>query len=72
MLNNWKTPVGGPAACPWNFNNCGANDEPFSLHTGGVQALFGDGRVKFLSESLNIQIVRMLANRKDGGVPGDY
>jgi len=72
VLNNWKTPTGGPAACPWNNNNCGANDEPFSSHTGGVQALFGDGRVKFLSESTNLQIIRMLANRKDGGIPGDY
>jgi len=72
VLNNWKSPQGGPLQCPWNNNNCGSNDEPFSAHTGGVQALFGDGRVKFLSESLNIQVVRMLANRRDGGIPGDY
>jgi prepilin-type N-terminal cleavage/methylation domain-containing protein/prepilin-type processing-associated H-X9-DG protein len=72
VLNNFKTPLGGPAGCPWSVNNCGSNDEPFSSHAGGVQALFGDGRVKFLSENINIQTVRMLANRKDGGVPGDY
>jgi prepilin-type N-terminal cleavage/methylation domain-containing protein/prepilin-type processing-associated H-X9-DG protein len=72
VLNNWKSPTGGPPACPWNFNNCGSNDEPFSGHSGGVQALFGDGRVKFMTESTNTQIIRMLANRKDGGIPGDY
>ena len=72
VLNNWKTPTGGPPQCGWANNNCGSNDEPFSAHTGGVQALFGDGRVKFMSESINIQIIRMLANRKDGGVVGEY
>ncbi len=72
VINNWKTPQGGPPACPWAANNCGSNDEPFSLHAGGCQALFGDGRVRFISESTNIHIIRMLANRKDGGVVGDF
>jgi prepilin-type N-terminal cleavage/methylation domain-containing protein len=72
VINNWKSPLGGPSQCPWNNNNCGPNNEPFSLHTGGAQALLGDGRVRFISENINIQTVRMLANRKDGGVIGDF
>lgn len=72
VLNNWKSPQGGGANCPWGTNNCGPNDEPFSSHSGGVQTLFGDGRVKFLNESTNIQTIRMLCNRKDGQPTGDY
>ena len=72
VINNWKSPAGGGTACPWGINNCGPNDEPFSSHAGGCQALFGDGRVRFMSESINIQIIRMLADRKDGIPTGDY
>src|SRR5262245_1221655 len=57
VVNNWKTPIGGPTNCPWSANNCGPNDEPFSTHPGGVEALFGDGHVRFLSENINLQIV---------------
>ena len=72
VLNNWKAPLGGPPQCPWGVNNCGPNDEPFSQHSGGVNALFGDGRVRFMSENMNIQIIRMLANRRDGAPVGDF
>ena len=72
VLNNWKTPLGGPAQCPWGVNNCGPNDEPFSGHAGGVQALLGDGRVRFISENINITIVAYLCNRKDGQPVGDF
>jgi prepilin-type N-terminal cleavage/methylation domain-containing protein/prepilin-type processing-associated H-X9-DG protein len=42
-INNYATPLGGPAECRWVNNNCGVNDEPFSFHSGGVNALMGDG-----------------------------
>lgn len=58
--------------CPYATNNCGSNDEPFSQHTGGVQALLGDGSVRFISDSTDYNIVRRLANPKDGEVIGDY
>src|SRR5262245_65610736 len=72
VLNNWKTPLGGPAACPWAINNCGPNDEPFGPHPGGVMALFGDGRVRFLSENINIQIVRGICTPSGKEVLGDF
>ncbi|MGE5195121.1 MAG: DUF1559 domain-containing protein [Deltaproteobacteria bacterium] len=64
IINNWKTPLGGPAQCPWGINNCGPNDEPFSQHPGGCNALFGDGRVRFLAENTNILVIRALCTRK--------
>jgi len=72
VINNWKTPLGGPAACPWGINNCGPNDEPFSPHAGGVNVLFGDGRVRFLSENINIFIVRGIATPAAKEVLGAY
>ncbi len=72
VINNNNTPKGGPAACPWSVNNCGPNDEPFSLHTGGAQCLLGDGSVRFLSENLDTHTVRKLCARNDGEVIGEF
>lgn len=72
IINQNATPVGGPAACPWSVNNCGPNDEPFSLHVGGCHALLCDGTVRFLSQNIDTQIVRMLVSRADGGTIGDF
>ncbi|MCX7408116.1 MAG: DUF1559 domain-containing protein [Planctomycetales bacterium] len=72
IINNNKVPVGGPAACPWSTNNCGPNDEPFSLHTGGCHALLGDGTVRFISENIDTHIVRKLSDPADGEIIGDF
>jgi prepilin-type processing-associated H-X9-DG protein len=72
VINNNKTPIGGPATCPWFSNNCGPNDEPFSLHAGGCMALFADGHVRFISENTNIQTIRGIATPKGTEVLGDY
>lgn len=72
-INNTKTPLNGSAStCLWSANNCGPNDEPFSLHTGGVHAVLGDGSVRFLSENLDHQILRRLARPTDGEPIGDF
>jgi hypothetical protein len=71
-LNGNKTPVGGPAGCPWTTNNCGPNNEPFSLHVGGVQALLGDGSVRFVNENIGYQVLRGICGRSDGYAVGDF
>ncbi len=71
-INGNKTPLGGPANCPWTTLNCGPNMEPFSFHVGGVQALMGDGSVRFISENLNWLTLRNLVARDDGNVVGDF
>jgi prepilin-type N-terminal cleavage/methylation domain-containing protein len=72
IINNNSTPKGGPVVCPWSINNCGPNDEPFSLHTGGAQCLLGDGSVRFLSENLDRETIRRLCARNDGEVLGEF
>jgi prepilin-type N-terminal cleavage/methylation domain-containing protein len=72
FINQWKSPLGGPPACPWTLNNCGPNDELFSMHAGGAHALLGDGSVRFLSENLDIQVGRKLCARNDGEKVGEF
>lgn len=72
IFNGNKIPVGGPAACPWTVNNCGPNNEPFSLHVGGVHALLCDGTVRFISENVDRNTARLLFGRADGGVLSEF
>ena len=72
IINNNRSPNGGPSTCPWSTNNCGPNDEPFSLHTGGCHALLGDGGVRFISENVDLQIVRRLCDPSDGETLGEF
>lgn len=72
IINNNKTPQGGPSNCLWSSNNCGPNDEPFSLHTGGCQAVLGDGSVRFVSENLDFFLIRNLVARADGNTIGEF
>lgn len=72
IINNNSTPKGGPAGCPWSTNNCGPNDEPYSQHTGGCQAVLADGSVRFFSENLDRHTIRRLCNPSDGEVLGEF
>jgi prepilin-type N-terminal cleavage/methylation domain-containing protein/prepilin-type processing-associated H-X9-DG protein len=65
-INQNKTPIGGPAECRWSVNNCGPNDEPFSFHSGGINASMGDGSVRFLSDSADGIVVKHLIGASDG------
>ncbi len=67
-INNYKIPLGGSADCRWSQNNCGPNDEPFSFHTGGVNAAMGDGSVRFISESVDWLPLKAAAGSQDGVV----
>ncbi len=67
-LNNNATPTGGPLSCPWALNNCGPNDEPFSLHPGGCMAVFGDGHVQFVAATIDPFVLRALCTPQGGEV----
>ncbi len=41
-------------------NNAGANDEIFSYHPAGANAVFGDGHVAFLKDSISPTVLRSL------------
>lgn len=65
-INNNNSPKGGPSNCPWSTNDCGPTDEPFSLHTGGAMAVFGDGSVRFISETQDLRVGRLICDPADG------
>lgn len=72
IINNNNSPQGGPVNCPWTTNNCGPNDEPFSLHVGGCHATLGDGSVRFISENINTDIIRKLCSRADNEIVEEF
>jgi prepilin-type processing-associated H-X9-DG protein len=49
-------------------NQAGNNQEPFSFHPGGCNALFGDGSVRFLKESINVLTLRRIISAAGGEV----
>lgn len=65
-FNNYATPIGGPAQCPWTINNCGPNDEPFSYHSGGVNAVMGDGSVRFIRDGIDFRVLKYSVGATDG------
>jgi prepilin-type N-terminal cleavage/methylation domain-containing protein/prepilin-type processing-associated H-X9-DG protein len=79
-INQNNTPLGGPPGtvspggpCPWGTNNCGLNDEPFAFHPGGCNAVFVDGSVRFLAETISGSTLRYLVTRAEGiPVPSGY
>ncbi len=50
--------------------NC--NAPLLSAHTGGTQALLGDGTVRFISNNVDLSTLKYLANRADGNVVGEF
>ena len=47
-------------------------DDFSSWHTGGVHLLFGDGRVRFLTQSVDLGIFRAITTRAGSEIMGDY
>jgi prepilin-type processing-associated H-X9-DG protein len=42
------------------------------MHTGGMQALLGDGSVRFISENIDATTRQRLAYIADGNVIGEF
>lgn len=53
--------VPGPCAI-----NCTNNNEAFSFHRGGINAVFADGRVRFISENLGVRVYGSLITLAGG------
>jgi prepilin-type N-terminal cleavage/methylation domain-containing protein/prepilin-type processing-associated H-X9-DG protein len=72
-----KTPPVLPScaagACPGRcLMNCNSDSEMFSFHMGGVQTVFADGSVHFLSDNISAATLGALLTRNGGDIPGDY
>jgi prepilin-type N-terminal cleavage/methylation domain-containing protein/prepilin-type processing-associated H-X9-DG protein len=71
--NNQSPATDGPSGCWRTTNNCGPNDEIFSFHPGGANAVFCDGHVQFIVESVNPVVMAELVSRSGGElISGDY
>jgi prepilin-type N-terminal cleavage/methylation domain-containing protein/prepilin-type processing-associated H-X9-DG protein len=70
VINNKATPSHEDTQYPQSGTSmgdgAGANDEIFGFHPGGVNALFGDGSVRFLKEGLNVVVQRSLITLSGG------
>jgi prepilin-type N-terminal cleavage/methylation domain-containing protein/prepilin-type processing-associated H-X9-DG protein len=52
--------------------NCTNRDEFYSFHTGGMNALFGDGSVRFVRDSVSVGVMAAVLTRFNGEVIPDY
>jgi len=52
--------VSWPTTTATAGNQAGPNEEPFSFHPGGVNALFGDGSVHFIKDTINLVAFRSI------------
>lgn len=52
--------------------NCTNNNEAYSFHTGGIQAVFVDGHVQFLSENIHLSIYHALITARGNEVVGEF
>jgi len=49
-------------------NQAGQNEEPYSYHSGGINALFGDGSVRFVKSTINLVAFRSILTLNGGEV----
>jgi prepilin-type N-terminal cleavage/methylation domain-containing protein/prepilin-type processing-associated H-X9-DG protein len=68
--NNKGIPTNEGVAWPGTTNSmgdqAGQNQEAYSFHRGGVNALFGDGSVRFLKDSVNLISLRAIVTPSGG------
>jgi prepilin-type processing-associated H-X9-DG protein len=68
VINGVGVGVCGGNTGSGGWNSEGANVPLVSNHPGGVNALFGDGSVHFLSDATDLLVLGQLATRDDGMV----
>jgi prepilin-type processing-associated H-X9-DG protein len=71
LYNHYYTPNPVPWDCGNGFHNK-ALSSARSLHSGGVNVMLGDGSVRFVTNSVKLDIWRALATRIGGEAPGEY
>ena len=54
--------------CPMNCNN---SNENYSFHTGGMNAAFCDGSVRYLSQSMSIVVFANITSAQGGEIPAN-
>ncbi len=68
---NWQHPTAGALCCPGGAHDWGKGIIPArSLHPGGVNAVLGDGSVRFVSSSISLIIWQRVGARNDGTALG--
>jgi prepilin-type N-terminal cleavage/methylation domain-containing protein len=71
LYNHFYAPNSPTLDCNNGYHS-GALTAARSMHPGGVQVGLGDGKVRFVSENLNLDTWRALATRGAGEVLGAY
>lgn len=70
---NWRWPSAGGDCCPGGGHDWAHGIiPPRSMHSGGVNALLGDGSVRFIRDTIDLLTFQRLGNGKDGGVLGEF
>jgi len=64
---NWQFPTAGGACCPGGAHDWTNGVVPArSLHPGGVNAVMGDGSVRFVNNNIDVVTWQMTGARNDG------
>jgi prepilin-type N-terminal cleavage/methylation domain-containing protein/prepilin-type processing-associated H-X9-DG protein len=58
--------VAWPTTTATAGNQAGPNEEPYSYHPGGINALYGDGSVRFIKDSINLVAFRSILTLAGG------
>ncbi len=64
--------INSPTAAAGSDNPWDANTVINSFHVGGIHGLLGDGSVRFISDNVDMGILRNLCSREDGVPLGEF
>jgi prepilin-type N-terminal cleavage/methylation domain-containing protein/prepilin-type processing-associated H-X9-DG protein len=65
---NWQFPTAGASCCPGGSHDWGGGSivPARSMHPNGVNAVMGDGSVRFVNNSIDVQMWQSTGARNDG------